>query len=170
MWGKTYGIRPLSAVPRIRSRIKETALRQSSQTDQARSAVPWRRHGVVGSLRARGRLGAARLQAPFACCAWVLLIYEVAPVLVTNDRRLLQGKAVWTIISSAQLICMPADYILGGVRIGGIANDWRERATMLAEPGQLWLAENSIVVDVRAPLWNHVAAISRQGGGSSILR
>ena len=157
--GKTNYIRPLSADPRIRSRIRETAFCQSDQPDQA--PVPSHGGGTeFWEVCAHGYGSALPDVRPFACCARVALDRRDHAGIGHQQRRVLQSKADWAAISGSATTLYASNVCSWGAQIVGTANDWRERTAVLAEPDQLWLVESSIGTDVRAPLWQHAAAIS----------
>ena len=97
---------------------------------------------------------------PFACCARVALDRRDHAGIGHQQRRVLQSKADWAAISGSATTLYASNVCSWGAQIVGTANDWRERTAVLAEPDQLWLVESSIGTDVRAPLWQHAAAIS----------
>jgi hypothetical protein len=168
--GKTDYIRALAADTRIQNRIKETERCQSDQPDK----IPAPAHGggtEVLEVCAHGdgsSLPDVKRLSPVVH-GW-LLIDEITPVLVINNRRLFQGKAGWTNISGSATNVYAGRVCSWGVRIVGTANDWRERAAALPAADQSWLSENSIVVDVRAPLWHESAPIAHSGGHLCGLR
>jgi hypothetical protein len=82
-----------------------------------------------------------------------LLVDEITPVLVIKNRRFFQGKSGWTNISGSATNVYAKRVLSWGVRIIGTANDWRERSAALDPESRRWLCANSIVADVKRPLW-----------------
>jgi hypothetical protein len=151
--GKTDYVRSLVADETIRRRIADSTSRRSDQPDD--SIPPAHGGGVelleVSSHGSGETLPDVKDLSPLKF-GW-LLVDEVTPQLVINNRRLFQGKSGWTNISASATNVYARRVCSWGIRIIGTCNDWHERSAMLVQEDRQWLVQNSIVVDVDGPLW-----------------
>ena len=83
----------------------------------------------------------------------VLVFDEISPAQVLKQKLMFQAPLNVVTLGSSNTNCYAYEVWLHNVKMVLCSNKWREQVAVLDAADQEWLASNSVVIDVTAPLW-----------------
>ena len=83
----------------------------------------------------------------------VLVFDEISPAQVLKQKLMFQAPLNVVTLGSSNTNCYAYEVWLHSVKMVLCSNKWREQVAVLDAADQEWLASNSVVIDVTAPLW-----------------